>query len=819
MKHFKFHSFKKGLSLNLKINLFLFFLIVLFAFILIYPLINIVREAIRELRFESMYEKVKFVVEKFDEEIDFFDSIFSSISGGQHFNDFINGRRQDPGQVEVRVNDIISKYNFIREYIIVKIDGTIMWTNLKDRIGLNISDRDYFQEILKGNLNPRSYFKSKLNNNPIVVRAFERKKENGEKIFSIYIIDVYEAGKAIFGKYKIGKSGYLFVLGFDGAVLFHVQSELLWYPASNEEFYIKMKKTYILEDNVNNRIVPYTFKGTPKFCAFNLSRNFDFFIAGTINKTEFYELIRIIIRNSGIISVFTTIVILLFLIFILNYQILRKVKVLFGGLERLSNGDLSTYIILKSGDQLGNIIYNFNLAIEKLNQVIKGFKNESIELKKSSETLSVNLSQIAASINQITSNIKHTSEEIESQVTSVTETTASVEEMTRSIENLSKLLEDLSASITESSSAVEQMIANIASVTNSANKAKESVDTLVTSADDGKKNVLEMQSIINIISKQSEKLLEANNLIISIANKTNLLSMNAAIEAAHAGDAGRGFAVVADEIRKLAEIAGNQSKEVEKNLKEIKTNIDKMVLASKNVNESFEVLTQNVKVVDNVVAEVRQAMMEQNEGGKQVLEALKKMNEISSIVKTSSYEMSEGTKQINEAIMKLNTISSEVKTSITEIEHGISEINSSINNISKLGVTIKELSEKNEKEIEFFKLEKEEKETESIIIKEEELKALTFKKKGELKEKEETKEEGNIEERKFEKNERIKKVKEKISSKKGKIKGVEEENLKEKKENKESEKIKEPEDFITDLPDLDSSDDKKIRLREENDDF
>ncbi|MCX8058812.1 MAG: methyl-accepting chemotaxis protein [Spirochaetes bacterium] len=809
MENSKFHKFKKGLSISLKINFMLFFFILIFALVLILPIENLVRSETKKLRFEQMYEKVKYVVENFDENIEFFDFIISLISTGQHFNDFINGRRPDTGAVGERIYTLVSKYQFIREYIIAESTGKVLWSNLNDRIGINISDRDYFNEILKGNLTPRNYFKSELNNNPIIVRSFERKRENEEKIYVIYIIDLFEAGKQIFGKHKIGRSGYFFVLGYDGATLFHVKNELLWNDVKKEEFYIKITNTYKLEDNVTNRIVPYTYKGTPKFCVYNLSKKFDFFIAATINKKEVEEIATILIRNSIIETALSIIIILVFLIITINQQIIRKVKALFVGLERLSSGDLSSYIMLKSGDQLGNIIYNFNLTIEKLNQVIRSFKKESTELKKSSETLSVNLSQIAASINQITSNIKHTSEEIDSQATSVTQTTASVEQMTRSIENLSKLVEDLSASITESSSAVEQMIANIASVTTSSNKAKESVDNLVLSSETGKKSVIELQSIINLIAKQSEKLLEANNLIISIANKTNLLSMNAAIEAAHAGDAGRGFAVVADEIRKLAEIAGNQSKEVEKNLKEIKTNIDKMVLTSKNVNESFDKLSENVKFVDNVVAEVRQAMIEQNEGGKQVLEALKKMNEISSIVKTSSYEMSEGTKQINEAIMKLNTISAEVKTSITEIDHGISNINSSINNISKLGITIKELSERNEKEIDFFKLEKEGEEKINILVKEEELKALTYKKKENKDTSDEQEKITPLRDDKVkQRREKLQKIKEKIEKK-----------SKNNMDLKDEENLKEPEEFISDLPDLDNSDDKKIRLKEESEDF
>ena len=791
MENQRFETFRKGLSLNFKINAIIVILVILLILVLILPTLHIIRISIINIRNGELYDKITLAKEIFDSRIEDLKLIGSIIFSGQHFNDFIDRKREDVGQLEKRVEETIKTHPFVREFVIVDSNGNIWWSNLKERIGKNVSDREYFNDIKEIPF-PSKWYKSKQFNTPQIVFSYKKQNSKGENFYCLVFIEINRFWKAQLSKINAGKTGYVFILDFNGIFVGHPKEDLILQDLSNEEGVKKMQSLKILDDNLKNRVFTYTFRGTPKHAAFKIAKSYNFFIGLNINDSELYESITKIQNSIIMRSIFGLIIFVILMIIFINYQVIRKITPIFERLEKIAEGDFTEYILLKSGDDIGKIIFNFNNMILKLNQVLKDFKNGSLELTKTSEILSVNLTEIASSMNQIDSNIKHTSDEIEDQVTAVTQTTASVEQMTRSIENLSKLLEDLSASITESSSAVEEMISNIASVTNSANKAKDSVDMLVKSSEIGKKNVIEMQSIINLISKQSEKLIEANNLIAGIASKTNLLSMNAAIEAAHAGDAGRGFAVVADEIRKLAEIAGNQSKEVEKNLKEIKANIDKMVISSKNVNSSFDEMAQNIKVVDNIVAEVRQAMVEQNEGTKQVLEALKKMNEISSIVRTSSYEMSEGTKQINEAIMKLNTVSSEVKTSINEIQHGISDINNGINNITKVGLTVKELAEKIKTELDFFKLE-EDRVKKDILIKEDELKALNFERKNGISKKEKNEER---EKKKKEREEKLKKV------------------LKDNEKNKE--KIKEPEDFINDLPDIDEN---KIRLKEENNDF
>jgi len=158
----------------------------------------------------------------------------------------------------------------------------------------------------------------------------------------------------------------------------------------------------------------------------------------------------------------------------------------------------------------------------------------------------------------------------------------------------------------------------------------------------------------------SDHLVEANTIIQSIASQTNLLAMNAAIEAAHAGDAGRGFTVVAEEIRKLAEDSSQQSKDIAGNLKEIKQTIDMVVQTSSDAGNAFGNIEQLVHRVENLVQEIQQAMQEQNTGNQQVLESLKNMQNITMEVKDGSREMKEGAGQILHEMKNLKDSSHEL---------------------------------------------------------------------------------------------------------------------------------------------------------------
>jgi methyl-accepting chemotaxis protein len=189
---------------------------------------------------------------------------------------------------------------------------------------------------------------------------------------------------------------------------------------------------------------------------------------------------------------------------------------------------------------------------------------------------------------------------------------------------------------------------------------------------------------IQEISKESEGLLEINTVMESIASQTNLLSMNAAIEAAHAGESGKGFAVVADEIRKLAENSSSQSKTISTVLKQMKSAIDKINASTDEVLKNFQTMDTSVQVVADQDENIHHAMEEQNTGSKQILEAISRLNEITRLVKDETGEMLDSSNEVIKEGQSLQRITQEITGGMNEMAEGTQQINIAVNQVNEI---------------------------------------------------------------------------------------------------------------------------------------
>jgi methyl-accepting chemotaxis protein len=245
-------------------------------------------------------------------------------------------------------------------------------------------------------------------------------------------------------------------------------------------------------------------------------------------------------------------------------------------------------------------------------------------------------------------------------------------------------VEQQTSSVAQSSSAIEQMLANIQSVRATLVKNVDNVTGLMEASDVGRTGLQDVAADIQEIARESEGLLEINAVMQNIARQTNLLSMNAAIEAAHAGETGKGFAVVADEIRKLAESSSEQSKTISAVLKKIKGSIDKITTSTDNVLNKFEAIEGGVKTVSDQEAHIRHAIEEQGAGSKQILESIGQLNEITRQVKGGSEEMLRGSKEVIAESKSLEQASQEITNGMNEMATGAEQINAAVNQVNEL---------------------------------------------------------------------------------------------------------------------------------------
>lgn len=368
-------------------------------------------------------------------------------------------------------------------------------------------------------------------------------------------------------------------------------------------------------------------------------------------------------------------------------------------------GDLTKRIDISSKDEIGDMAHYFNLTIDKIKALVIAIKQQSVSLFDLGGELSSNMTETAAAMNQISATIRSINGQVTNQASSVTETSSTMKQITDNIEKLNEHIEQQSSNIAQSSSAIEEMIANIAAVTQTLILNVENVKHLANASELGHASLQEVSTDIQGIAKESEGLLEITAVMENIASQTNLLSMNAAIEAAHAGESGKGFAVVADEIRKLAESSSEQSKTIAIVLKKIKTSIDKIMSSTDAVLNRFEAIDSGVKVVSQQEENIRNAMEEQQTGGQQVLDVIGRLNDITQYVRNGSSDMLVGSKRIIGESRSLGVLTEEVSNGVHEMSKGAEQVNIAVDQVSRLSSDNKDHIDTLVSEISKFKIE------------------------------------------------------------------------------------------------------------------
>jgi methyl-accepting chemotaxis protein len=355
-------------------------------------------------------------------------------------------------------------------------------------------------------------------------------------------------------------------------------------------------------------------------------------------------------------------------------------------LENLSSDqkDLTKYVSVCSVDELGTIAGMVNKFCEQLGSGIRDIKEGQKEVSAAGTRLEENASGMAKSISRIFDAVEHALAKTQGQKESTNNSSQAIQRITDQIKALEESIFTQTSSMTQASASVEQMIGNIASIGTVTEKMAAQFKTVAEAAVNGSQVQQESGERIRAIVQQSQALQEANKIIATIAAQTNLLAMNAAIEAAHAGELGRGFTVVADEIRKLAENSSNESRKIGVELKQIVSTIDHIVKDADASMKAFTDVSDRIGETEKLVHEVDNAIHEQKTGAGQVMEALRTMNDVTARVKDGSNEIDKSNEAMIREIDILQNSAGDILTNMEEVSGGVKNINSSAQEVSSL---------------------------------------------------------------------------------------------------------------------------------------
>jgi methyl-accepting chemotaxis protein len=396
------------------------------------------------------------------------------------------------------------------------------------------------------------------------------------------------------------------------------------------------------------------------------------------------------LKGSAVSSVSIPLIIFYLCTFALAFTLKRNTGVLYTSviaqLENLSSEqkDLTRRISICSVDELGTIAGMVNTFSEHLGGGIQNVKDGQNDLSGVGTRLEKNAQGMAESITRISTAVEQVLVKTKGQMESTATTSREVQHISSQIKTLEDSIFTQTSSITKASAAVEEMVGNISSIGLVTEKMAAQFETVGQASDDGSRVQKESGERISEIVEQSQALQEANRIIANIAANTNLLAMNAAIEAAHAGEAGRGFAVVADEIRKLAENSSSESHKISSELRLIVKTIDRIVKDAESAESAFSEVSRRIGETEKLVLEVNNTIREQKTGAAEVMELLRTMNELTMKVKDGSREMSQGSVVMVQEIGVLQGSAGEIEARTEEISGGIQKIKSGAQEVSAL---------------------------------------------------------------------------------------------------------------------------------------
>jgi methyl-accepting chemotaxis protein len=391
-------------------------------------------------------------------------------------------------------------------------------------------------------------------------------------------------------------------------------------------------------------------------------------------------------RRTTLVAVAGGLVVAIAILFVLLFSrsLTRRVGQLQSTMARVAERNLAVRSNIGGTDEISGLGGHLDETLEVLCEFVTSVQSAVEKADALKDGLASGTSESAAALHEISQNIDSLTREFERLNSTVDQTWNAITDINSRIKSLTGNISTQKEVIEQSAGAVSTMNASIGQVTQLSRDRQQTAESLVQVILEGGEQIQTTNDIIDAVTDEVDDILEIIEIINAVAEQTNLLSMNAAIESAHAGEAGKGFAVVAEEIRKLAESTSENASQIDRLLKSITGKMREARAASQAGASTFETVSGDVELFRTAMKEITGNMERLAEGSTAIVETTRRISEITASINEASTEIAGNSDQITSAMEEAGSMSFAMTNGMQEIDHGAKEILVSLTDISRL---------------------------------------------------------------------------------------------------------------------------------------